>query len=82
MPYPWWVFPKVKARAIETVERLISDAEAGRRWAPTDREIIKLTAMYKFGDSVPDEVPTVPAKRRKRRSDQISQQTLFTNNVR
>ncbi len=82
MPYPWWVLPKVKARAIETVERLISSAQAGRRWARTDPEIVHLTAMYELGDSVQDDVPTISANRRERRSAQVSQQSLFTYNVR
>lgn len=48
MPYPWWVGAALRSEVIRTVQRMVSEAESGRKWSWGDSEVCRLGAFFEF----------------------------------
>lgn len=48
LPYPFWLDASAKAEAIDLVQRLVSEARAGRSFRREDPDISKLNSIYEY----------------------------------
>lgn len=48
MPYPWWVNAETRTKVISRIERMVAEAQAGKRWTWKDDGVRDLGALFEF----------------------------------